>query len=292
MVKKIYSPLRYPGGKGKLSKYIHHLLNSNNISYDGVYIEPFAGGAGIPLDLLINGRVKKIVINDYNKSIYSVWFNIINHPSKLIKLIEETPINLEEWHKQKEIHEQYKNYQNSIENAFSTLYLNRTNISGIIEGGPIGGKNQLGKYKIDCRFNKKRLIEQINTISSYKENIDLYRCDAIKFISDKLFKYPKDDTFIFFDPPYYQQGKNLYMSFYKDKDHQNLAKKINELNDYKWILTYDVDPHIYKYYSQQYIYKYKLGYSVNVVRKEWEYLITNKNTFVESKDKVQLVRSI
>lgn len=291
-MRKIYSPLRYPGGKGKMSKYVHHLLDINNISSDGVYIEPFAGGAGIPLDLLINGRVKKIVINDYNKSIYSIWFNIINHPSKLIKLIEETPITLEEWYKQKEIHEQYKNYQNSIENAFSTLFLNRTNRSGIIEAGPIGGIEQLGKYKIDCRFNKKRLIEQINLISSYKDNIELYRCDAVKFISEKLSNYPIDDTFIFFDPPYYQQGKNLYMSFYQDEDHRNLAKKINGLDNYKWILTYDVDPHIYTYYEQQSIYRYKLGYSANVVRKEWEYLITNKNTFVESKDKIQLEKEI
>ena len=38
-----YSPLRYPGGKGKLSRYMAALVRANGLS-DGTYIEPYAGG--------------------------------------------------------------------------------------------------------------------------------------------------------------------------------------------------------------------------------------------------------
>lgn len=290
IVKRFYSPFRYPGGKGKLFNYVNYLMDINGFENDSIYIEPFSGGAGISLSLLMNNCVDKIVINDYDKSIYSVWFNILNRPKQLISMIENVDINIDEWHKQKELHLEYKNYQNSIENAFSTLFLNRTNVSGIITGGPIGGKKQIGKYKIGCRFNKKNIIKTIEIISSNKKKIDLYRCDAQKFIDNQLYNYPNDKTFIFFDPPYYKQGKNLYFSFYKDHDHKKLSEKINSLNEYKWILTYDVDPFIYNCYKDNIIYKYNIGYSANVVRSEEEYLITNNNVKINSKYNVEIMQ--
>ena len=43
-----YSPLRYPGGKGKLAPFMELMIRKLNLQ-GGTYIEPFAGGAGIAI---------------------------------------------------------------------------------------------------------------------------------------------------------------------------------------------------------------------------------------------------
>ena len=150
---KNYSPLRYPGGKSKLAPFVSLAIKKANLQ-NPVYIEPFAGGAGTALELLFNGIVDEIVINDYDKAIYSMWRAILTNTRKFIYFIENTPLNDVEWRKQKKIYTtQNKKY--SIELGFATFYLNRTNRSGILSAGPIGGHNQTGNYLIDARFNKK-----------------------------------------------------------------------------------------------------------------------------------------
>ena len=178
---KIKSPLRYPGGKSQLASFVANLININNIK-NCTYIEPFSGGAGIAIELLLTNKVKRIVLNDYDKSIYSIWYSILNHTDKLISLIENTPITIDSWYEQKNIHEKNKNFRNSLQNGFSTLFLNRTNRSGIINAGPTGGYSQKGNYKLDCRFNKVDIIKKIISIAEEKKRIDLYQKDALALI--------------------------------------------------------------------------------------------------------------
>lgn len=287
---KINSPFRYPGGKSQLSPYIKHLLQVNDIK--GTYIEPFAGGAGVAIDLLLNNDVEQIVINDYDKSIHSAWNAIINHSEELTEFIRETPVSFEGWLIQKNIHEQNKEDQNSIPGGLATFYLNRTNVSGIIKGGPIGGKNQTGKYKIDARFNKKSLIDKIELISKYRDNIILMNEDANNLARIIKKEFIPADTFIFFDPPYYAQGKNLYMSFIDSSEHQKLFDNIQTLNEYKWIVTYDTAPEINDIYkSVNNSFTYTLNYTANSRRKANEYLFANDNTIVDSFGKVELLKN-
>lgn len=280
------SPLRYPGGKTQLSTYVNHLLKINKVT--NTYIEPFAGGFGVGLDLLIDGSVENVVINDLDPSIYSVWYYILNEPSKFISKIEDVPITMEEWYKQRKIRDEVEK-EISLDNAFATFFLNRTNVSGIINGGPIGGKKQTGKYKINCRFNKERLIKKIQVIASYKERISLTNMDANDFILNQIPEYNSKNTFIFFDPPYYTQGKNLYLSFVDKNKHQRLSENIIGLKKYKWIITYDIEPEILKLY-EPYIkaYTYHLNYSANKKRRAKEYMFINNNTKADSFEKVEL----
>ncbi|HBI6208325.1 TPA: DNA adenine methylase [Listeria monocytogenes] len=282
------SPLRYPGGKTQLTSFVRNLLITNNI-VEGTYIEPFAGGAGVAIQLLLDGDVNSIVINDYDKSIYSIWYSILNNTEKFISLISNTPITIDEWHKQKAIYLRNKNRQNSLEGAFATFFLNRTNVSGIISGGPIGGMNQTGKYKIDCRFNKVDLIRKIRLISDRRENITLYRKDALELIDIINENYDTDSTLIFFDPPYYVQGKNLYLSFYSNNSHKKLFEKIGILNDFYWITTYDYAPQISEiYHNVDQKYEYELSYSVNKKRKAKEFMFASEKIKIDSFDKVLL----
>ncbi|WP_273731753.1 DNA adenine methylase [Leuconostoc mesenteroides] len=283
------SPLRYPGGKTQLTAYIKNLLQKNKIN--GTYIEPFAGGAGIAIDLLLSGTVQNIVINDYDPSIYAIWYAILNDTDRLIKMISSVPFDyaspnadtpsnmLRFWKKQKNIHEHSDKSKYSIENAFATLMLNRMNISGVINGGPIGGKSQSGKYKLDSRFNKKTLISKIKNIAEKRDHIFLYNLDANELINEIEKSFDNDNTFIFFDPPYFVQGKNLYMSFFNDKQHEVLAKNILSLENYYWITTYDHAPQISELYScASKRYEYSLNYSANKRGKAFEYLFASPIT--------------
>ncbi|RZJ49966.1 MAG: DNA adenine methylase [Flavobacterium sp.] len=173
------SPLRYPGGKNKLTAFFAKICADNNVN--GHYVEPYSGGASVALFLLMEGIVKRITINDMDRSIYAFWYSVLNHTEDLCSLIEETPLDIPNWRLQKAV-QQNKEHSNLLDLGFSTLFLNRTNRSGIINGGVIGGIGQHGKYKIDCRFNKTDIIKRIKAIAAYRENIQLFQMDAINLI--------------------------------------------------------------------------------------------------------------
>lgn len=283
---RTYSPLRYPGGKTQLYKFVKNLINKNNIN-SPIYVEPFAGGAGLAIELLLNNDVQEIVINDFDNAIYSFWSCVLDDTENLIKLIEDTPININEWTKQKEIYKNQIKYS-KLEVGFSTFFLNRTNRSGIIKGGPIS-RDDSGKYKLDCRFNKTDLIKKIRSIATHKKQIHLYNHDAVYFIKKVLPFFVKKQLFIFFDPPYYKQGKNLYTNFYNHDDHKELCHEIQNISESHWITTYDFNDDILMLYKNLPKKVYYLYYSANRKRKEKEFLFHNKKTIVESYDKVQFI---
>lgn len=285
---RTYSPLRYPGGKTQLSRFVMQLLELNKLD-DIVYAEPFAGGFGAGLELLFKNKVKSVIINDYDIAIYSIWYAILNETERFINDIINVKINIKEWEIQKNIYnksleEKYYSY----ELAFVTYFLNRTNRSGIITGGPIGGKNQDGDYKLDCRFNKNDLIRKIVRISEYKDKIQLYNMEANDFIDKIILRHNPDEIFTFFDPPYYEQGKNLYTNFFKHEDHLNLQEKINNLSEYYWILTYDNKEEILSIYKDYVKYLYSINYSASNVRKAKEILIPSSKVKLDSLDSINI----
>lgn len=240
-----YSPLRYPGGKNKLAPFIAKICIDNNIKEH--YVEPYAGGASVALFLLMEGIIKRITINDKDRAIYAFWHSVLHNSSELCKLIEKTNINIEEWKKQKEI-QKNKESVDLLELGFSTLFLNRTNRSGIINAGAIGGLKQLGKYQLDCRFNKEDIIRRIKMIAQKKNAIQLYKEDAIKLI-DIIQISSSSDTIIYFDPPYFLKGSSLYMNHYKKDDHKIVSTKIKEIENIHWIVSYDNVQEIRALYS-------------------------------------------
>lgn len=242
-----YSPLRYPGGKNKLSAFIAKICVDNKIN--GHYIEPYSGGASVALFLLLEGFVQRITINDKDRSIYAFWYSVLNNTNKLCEKIENTELTIEEWKKQKSI-QSNKSKANLLDLGFSTFYLNRTNRSGIINAGVMGGIKQNGNYLMDCRFNKSDLINRIKNIANHKKSISLYKKDAIKLI-DKVQKEAVNDNVIFyFDPPYYLKSSTLYMNHYQDKNHEKVSNKIRSIKNIKWIISYDNVPEIKELYSK------------------------------------------
>lgn len=272
----LYSPLRYPGGKGKLAPFMGLMINKMNIK-NGTYIEPFAGGAGVALMLLMEGYVDDIVINDYDKAIYSVWRAIISESENLVDRILDTPVNIDEWKKQKEIYvEQNKKY--SLDLAFATFFLNRTNRSGILKGGPIGGFEQTGNYGIDARYNAEKLVDRIRAIAKYKKHIKVYNKEIVSFIENVLPNYGQN-SLTYFDPPYFNKGPELYKNFFDKKDHAKIAQLILNGVPGNWIITYDDTPEIIELYKQQCIRRYDLNYSAANTGKSSEVIVFNDNKF-------------
>ncbi|RFZ79837.1 DNA adenine methylase [Lacrimispora amygdalina] len=230
------SPLRYPGGKTKLFPYIQNIFEVNNLR-NTTYVEPFAGGCGLAITLLKKNLVHDIIINDYDYAIYAFWYSILNYTEEFCERIQNIDINVDQWDIQKDIY-LHQNLHSILEVGFSTFFLNRTNRSGIINGGIIGGREQNSNYTIDCRFNKTALITKIRDLSSYSNHIQLYNYDVFDLINDIILNMPINNTFIYFDPPYVKKGHQLYRNFFNFQDHKNLRDCIINLKHH-WITTYD-----------------------------------------------------
>jgi DNA adenine methylase len=221
-------------------------------------VEPYAGGAGAALTLLFLEKVDSIIINDLDKAIYSFWKAILNHTDKFVEKIQNVEISIEEWRRQKEIYRNKRSTQ--LDLGFAAFYLNRTNRSGIIEGGPIGGVNQTGKWLIDARFNKADLIERIKNIASYKSRIKVSNKDGIELL--KLLHTNKN-YFIYLDPPYYVKGSCLYLNHYKQDNHKKLSDFLNKHNKFYWVLTYDNVKEIKELYSKRRLCDFSFNYHVD-----------------------------
>jgi DNA adenine methylase len=269
-----YSPLRYPGGKNKLSAFVAKICIDNNIQ--GHYVEPYCGGASVALFLLFEGFVKKVTINDKDKSIFAFWHSVLNKTDELCYMIENVELNITEWQKQRSV-QLNKNKVDLLPLGFSTFYLNRTNRSGIINAGVMGGINQDGNYLMDCRFNRDDLISRIKRIAERKNQIKLYNLDAIKLI-DKIQKNnQKDKTIFYFDPPYYLKANSLYMNHYKDSNHKEVGEKIKSIQDIKWIVSYDNVPEIQIIYSECKKKEFSFKHTAYQIREGNEVLFLSSN---------------
>lgn len=257
------SPLRYPGGKSSLSGLLAKFIELNNLQ-DGIYIEPYAGGAGGGLNLLFSEYASELILNDADRNIYLFWRSILFDTERFVRLLNDTPISIDEWKKHRQILKNSEGYS-ELEIAFSTFYLNRCNRSGILYAGPIGGQLQSGKWLIDARFNKVELIRRIEKIAFFASRVSIHNLDAIDFIKQDVLPLavPDNRLLVYLDPPYYSKGSQLYLNYYVPEDHVTLANFINSQLRFKWIVSYDDVPQIRQLYSEREITTYSPRYSAH-----------------------------
>jgi DNA adenine methylase len=235
------------------------------------YAEPFAGGAGIALELLFSELVSKIHINDIDLSIYAFWHSAVHQTDALIERIKKVDVSVENWLAARET-KRNASSSNLLDLGFATFFLNRTNKSGILNGGIIGGLNQTGDYKIDCRFNKAELIRRIQRIGFYKSRISIQNLDATKFMTDHVSPLG-EACLLYIDPPYYIKGAYLYQNHFDHDDHLRLRNFIEALRGPKWLVSYDnVDSinQIYERYEKE---PFDISYSARTYSKGKEVMI-------------------
>lgn len=262
------SPLRYPGGKGLLYSRLRTIIRENNLT-SSVYVEPYAGGAGAALALLVSGQVERIAINDLDPAVFAFWNAVVTQPDEFTALLKSVELSVDEWERQREI------YLTSARDdyltlGFATFYLNRTNRSGVLNGGPIGGKDQTGNYKIDARFNRAGLTERIRLIALHAGRIAVTNEDGLRVIE----RYSdRDDALIYADPPYFEKAGSLYLNAFRDSDHRALAGCLKDVQRAKWILTYDNVPQVAELYSDLRRRLFALNYSAHRVMKASEIMV-------------------
>ena len=223
-----FSPLRYPGGKGKLARFVRSIVRASNLS-DGRYVEPYAGGAAVAWELLITGVVRRVSVNDISRPVFAFWHSGLNRTDELCKLIKDKPVTVDEWDNQKNVFRRPDDVDN-LDLGFALFFLNRTNRSGILNGGIIGGRDQKGDWKIDARFNKDELTLRIEKIAALRSRIELTQLDAIEFLSQNTDRFI-GKTLIYIDPPYFNKGRFLYYDAYGAEDHADVARAVSKLHD-------------------------------------------------------------
>ena len=266
------SPLRYPGGKIKFYSIVKKILQLNAL-LNSTYIEPFAGGAGLALQLLFSNDVKKIIINDLDLHIYAFWHSVLEQNDAFCDLVAKTPVTMEQWNIQKSIYN-ICDKSNLLYLGFSTFFLNRTNVSGVLSGGVIGGRDQTGNYKIDARYNKEQLIKKIQKISLFRDRILLFNDNCMNLFSRPEVRSTRK-SFVNFDPPYVVKGSQLYKNSFSKEDHKTLGKLILTCSR-KWIVTYDADPLIVEIYRKCHIGFWNVTYATSLKRNIQEYIIFKK----------------
>lgn len=265
-----YTPIRYPGGKSKIYPLIDSIIEENGLECC-TYAEAYCGGAGLPIKLLLLGRVSRVVLNDIDPAVYSMWDAVVNRPDELCSFVEDVELTIDEWKSQREVYA--SSNAPSLELGKAAFYLNRTNRSGILRGGPIGGMSQSGKYGLDARFNRDMLCRKIRSIAARSDAIELHNMDACCFIDSVLPGI--DRLFANFDPPYVVKGPGLYENSYTEDDHREVAMKITEC-EFPWIVTYDDAPLISELYSGFDRYRIRIGYSAASAKKGTEVLIAGR----------------
>ncbi len=256
---KLYTPLRYPGGKARFAPFVADLMQRNGLS-GGHYLEPFAGGAGVALELLYHGVAEHVHINDFDPAIAAFWRAATEQPRMLIELVANEPVTVEAWHHWRSVMLGQTN-STETERGFATLFLNRTNRSGILKGGVIGGLAQAGSYKIDARFKRDVLIKRLERIAQHASHIHVYEEDAHALLT-RCHKFLPAKSLVFLDPPYYVKGAGLYRNYYEHSDHERIAKLLRSTRFRRsWIVSYDNIEEIKTMYAYARALAYGLKYT-------------------------------
>ena len=219
-----------------MAGFVGNLLK-NQPSRLSRYVEPFAGGAGVGLRLLVDEFVDEIVINDLNPGIAAFWRAVFETPDELLAKLRECEVSIDEWHKQRETY--LSEPDDDVTLGFALFFLNRTNRSGILDARPIGGYAQDGKWKIDARFDPRRLAERISALAQFGSRVCVREVDGIDLVAEHL---NDRNAFIYADPPYLVKGDDLYLDTLDWSDHVRLAALLQDGG--QWLLTYDADPRI------------------------------------------------
>ena len=270
---RFHSPLRYPGGKATLSGFLADTIRLNGLTGCS-YVEPFAGGAGAALQLLHDGVVSALHLNDADPRVHAFWVSVLAYTERFSDAILSATLTIDEWRRQREICDR-ADVRDPFELGFAAFYLNRCNRSGIIRGAaPIGGYAQSGKWKMDARFYRDTLAERVRVIGESRDSIHVTNDDALRFLKHFFeINVNHQSEFIYLDPPYYSNSKRLYMNVYEETDHEQLAEFMQRHVDRHWLMSYDDDPIIVNLYQACEITNLTLAYSLQRKRESQEVLI-------------------
>ena len=260
---------RYPGGKSKITKKIcpEIIARYNKCN---VFVEPFFGSGAVTLELLKQGIVKEIWINDLDGGIAAIWNTIIYKPNELIDKINAYTPNVKDFYEFKRnlLNPNYITSTEEIDVALQKIAVHQMSFSGLgtMAGSPIGGKNQLDKngnpkkYQIDCRWSPKTLSKNIHNIHKLFDDCRIVhgRCTSDHYLA--VLRNCDEDCFVYLDPPYYEMGQQLYQCSFSLEDHMRLMHSLKGKEN--WLLSYDNHVYIKYLYNWAKVEEIPIKYTV------------------------------
>ncbi len=243
----VLSPLRYPGGKRRLAPYVAATLAENDLR-PNVFVEPYAGGASVALELLHFDLVDKVVLGDQDALITSFWQTVVSDVDWLCEQVEQISLDLALWERMK-----VGRFRSRRSMALACLYLNRTSFNGSLHpsAGPIGGKAQVSEYAIGCRFPRERLIQRLRACAAMGDRIEVAAPqDAMRTLRETRDRAHRDERSVFFylDPPFWSKSDKLYRRSFTELDHEHLADALHWVSD-PFLLSYDPAPEVVELYK-------------------------------------------
>lgn len=227
-------------------RYVAELLIRNSLR-PKLFVEPFAGGAAVALQLLHSSLVDRIALGERNPLIASFWKAVFKEPEWLIERIANISVTLRQW-------KFFRNnsFQTDRDRALACLFLNRTSFSGILAptAGPIGGQEQESEYPIDCRFPVETLTKRIRQAATLSDRVSFVHVGdwEATIARAKKLGFKDSEVFYYLDPPFYQKAERLYEFYFAEADHERLHCFLGSLTS-PWLLSYDPAQQVIAMYS-------------------------------------------
>ncbi len=271
------SPLRYPGGKASLAKFLANIIELNELC-GCPYYEPYAGGAGAALGLLKQNVVSEIHLNDADRRVYAFWLSALRENNRFVDRLHGVPLTIDEWRRQRQICAKPSSHS-QFDVGFAAFFMNRCNRSGVISGsGPIGGYEQAGRWRLDVRFNRVALAERILHLTRMRDCIHVSCEDAVVFLKRVLPSgQGRSRVFVYLDPPYVNNGQRLYLNAYRPEDHAQLARYLSGQRVLPWIVSYDSSELVRRLYAQHNIAYMPIRYTLQEKRADRELIISPRH---------------
>lgn len=285
------SPLRYPGGKGSLARFLTDLLDANDLR-GCAYFEPFAGGAGAALNLLCRDVVERVHINDADPRVYAFWSAVLRENDRFVGRIQSVRLDILEWHRQNAVCANPAGHS-IFDVGFAAFYMNRCNRSGVMKGaGPIGGYKQEGEWRLDVRFSRETLVERVAALGALRERILVTGLDAIEFLKQSLPSgLGRAKVFVYADPPYVVNGKRLYLNAYSAKDHAAFAAYLGRQSVLPWLVSYDDALLVRELYAEYQMSALPIRYSLQHKRAAQELLIAPHRVYLPAANRTARIGS-
>lgn len=257
---------RYPGGKSKLKKSILSHLNTYSYMREFEYREPFFGGGSIGLEYILSNNWRDVWINDKDIALSALWTSVIQYPDELKALVSGFTPTVEAFDQFKYDLTHITDTYDVVYTGFKKLAIHQISYSGLgtKSGGPLGGRDQVSKYPIDCRWSPKYICGKIDAIHkrlSYS-NIRYGECTSTDFMP---LIQQEGDAILYLDPPYYVKGNDLYQFGFTEDDHFRLASALKDTS-HMWLLSYDDCPEVRDLYSWAEIEPVNVNYSITATK--------------------------
>lgn len=238
--------IKWAGGKSQLLTQLDDALPTNIKETKTIerYIEPFVGGGAFFFFLKSKYNVKKAYLLDINPDLILCYQVIKSNRNKLIQELRKLSVDFKklspserkefyytirkEFNKTKIFVHTSKISSTLIRRAAQVIFLNKTCYNGLFRQNKKGEFNvPYGNYKNPKICDKENLVN----VSELLKNTAIINDDF-----SSIDRYCKDDTLVYFDPPYLPISKTSnFTNYSKDNftysDHRRLAKKFNELSN-------------------------------------------------------------